>query len=89
MARSRSVLIVLVASAFSVSAQESPKAPNGPNSLVVGSQLSMTVVVLRPLSRRDALTPSVLGRPLWFFCVLLAWLLTGLEWVLHQRRVVS
>ncbi len=33
--------------------------------------------------------PSVLGRPLWFYLVLLAWLLTGLEWVLHQRRVVS
>ena len=33
--------------------------------------------------------PSVLGQPLWFFLVLAAWLLTGLEWMLHQRRVVS
>lgn len=29
------------------------------------------------------------GRFVWFYLVLLAWILTGLEWGLHQRRVVS
>ena len=28
-------------------------------------------------------------RSTWFYLVLLAWILTGLEWALHQRRVVA
>lgn len=29
------------------------------------------------------------GRPVWFILILLAWLLTGLEWWLYQRRWIS
>ena len=29
------------------------------------------------------------GRPIWFYLVLIAWLLTGLEWFLYQRRIVG
>jgi len=32
---------------------------------------------------------AAISRPLWFYLVLLAWVLTGAEWAWHQRRVVS
>ncbi len=32
---------------------------------------------------------DVLGRPIWFYLLALAWLLAGLEWYLYQRRWIS
>lgn len=44
-----------------------------------------------PLAPEPTETPlaAAVSQPLWFYWVLLAWVLTGAEWALHQRRVVS
>jgi hypothetical protein len=37
----------------------------------------------------DSLATGLTGRPLWFYLVAIAWLLTGLEWCLYQRRTIT
>ncbi len=38
---------------------------------------------------KNAVTAGWGGRPVWFYLVAAAWLLTGLEWFLYQRRWIS
>jgi hypothetical protein len=37
----------------------------------------------------DTVTASVFGKPVWFYLLALAWLLTVVEWYLYQRRWIS
>jgi hypothetical protein len=41
------------------------------------------------LVQPEAVTAGLMTRPLWYYLVLLAWLLAGLEWYLYQRRWIS
>lgn len=42
-----------------------------------------------PVVDASARSTAAYARPIWVYLVLLAWLLTGLEWAMYQRRVVS
>src|SRR5262249_58310075 len=37
----------------------------------------------------EALTTGVFGKPVWFYLLAVAWVLTAVEWYLYQRRWVS
>jgi hypothetical protein len=37
----------------------------------------------------DAITGGVFGKPVWFYLLAAAWLLTAVEWYLYQRRWIS
>lgn len=39
--------------------------------------------------RQTTLAAGFGGRPVWFMLIVLAWLLTGIEWWLYQRRWIS
>ena len=38
---------------------------------------------------QTGLIGGFLGRPIWFFLIVAAWLLAALEWWMYQRRVIS
>jgi hypothetical protein len=43
-----------------------------------------------PLKEEQAAWVAGFGiRPIWFYLLALAWLLTGVEWFLYQRRWIS
>jgi hypothetical protein len=37
----------------------------------------------------DAITAGVFGKPVWFYLLAVAWVLTAVEWYLYQRRWIS
>jgi hypothetical protein len=41
------------------------------------------------LAPPDSLTTGWMTRPIWYYLVILAWLLAGVEWYLYQRRWIS
>jgi hypothetical protein len=41
------------------------------------------------LVQPEAVSAGLMTRPIWYYLVLLAWLLAGLEWYLYQRRWIS
>ena len=41
------------------------------------------------LAQPETVTAGLMTRPIWYYLVLLAWLLAGLEWYLYQRRWIS
>lgn len=40
-------------------------------------------------SGTKTVTTAGFSRPIWFYLIALAWLLTGMEWFLYQRRFIS
>jgi hypothetical protein len=45
-----------------------------------------SVLALTPV---ETLSAGWMNRPIWYYLVILAWLLAGLEWYLYQRRWIS
>jgi hypothetical protein len=79
-----------------VAAGTAPPRPVEPAALEIACNLANRAETdLRPAPevvaeiRSEPLAAGLMTRPIWYYLVALAWLLTGLEWYLYQRRWIS
>jgi len=78
-----------------IAGQNPPKPAETPALEIACNLASRGETDLRPseavlaLVQPETVTAGFMNRPIWYYLVLLAWLLTGLEWYLYQRRWIS